>query len=101
MYFKLSLYLSYTGPFETALTAGKYVIFDKGFIMAIMATIMSYYIILSQFSVPLALLDKDQLAVIPSRQALILQSEGTREIVKGVDLVGLIASDEKKYAEGY
>jgi len=62
IYFTMSLYFSYTGHFQTALTGGRYVTFDRSFLVSLAGNAFSYFIILYQFTPPLAMLDKDKLS---------------------------------------
>ncbi|XP_035712395.1 uncharacterized protein LOC118437475 [Folsomia candida] len=79
MYFTLSLYMSYTGHFETALTAGKFVTFDRSFMVSLVGTIFSYFIILTQFTPPLSMLDPNKLELINTKH-LIINVESTYQI---------------------
>jgi hypothetical protein len=81
MYFTMSLYLSYTGHFETALTGGRYVVFDRGFLVSLVGTAFSYFIILIQFTPPLAMLEKDKLGRIKPEE-LIKSVESTIEYLE-------------------
>ncbi|ODN01246.1 Gustatory receptor for bitter taste 66a [Orchesella cincta] len=78
LYFVLSLYVSFCGHYDTAISAARFFSFDKSFVVGFLGTIFSYFVIIIQFS-PILLMTEENSRLVQEfdREELLDKFEST------------------------